>query len=262
MSGAELSVRVSSMRFPGSATALVEDFALDVPANAIVSLVGPSGIGKTTLLRIVAGLERRFDGTVKLGERAVTGATRDIQLVFQDYRLLPWKTVYENVRFAARTNGASADARAHDWLEFVGLQTKRDAWPKTLSGGEAGRAAFARAFVDQPSVLLLDEPFSSVDLVTRQSLQDALLRAWDRQRTTVVLVSHNVEDAVFLSDVVHVLDDVPLRIVHSHRIDVPRPRAREDERLTGASQDIRRVLLSASESSRMGAGNGSSAPHR
>src|SRR5204863_2781597 len=134
-------------------------------------------------------------------------------LVFQDFRLLPWKTVYQNVLFAVKPGDRlTADARIERWLRLVGLAHRRDAWPKTLSGGERGRVAFVRALVDHPKVLLLDEPFRGLDVMTKLDLQAQLLNALAIEPAAVVLVSHSVEDAVYLSDTIHVLTDAPMRI--------------------------------------------------
>ena len=220
----KLEIRVRSMRHSVSGPSLIENLELGLAPQSVASLLGPSGIGKTTLLRIIAGLERRFDGQILLDMAEIAKPTRDVQLVFQDYRLLPWKTAYENIRFAGRQNSNDSHDRAEEWLNFVGLASRRDAWPKTLSGGEAGRVAFARAFVDQPKVLLLDEPFSGLDIVTKRALQEQLLRALTKQPATVLMVSHSVEDAVFMSDSIHVLTPSPMGIARTFSVDLPRPR--------------------------------------
>ena len=226
---------------------MIENLHLDVRPQHVVALLGPSGIGKTTLLRMLAGLERNFEGDVLLDGVPVTKPTRDIQLLFQDYRLLPWKTVYENVRFASRDITAAVD-RADEWIKFVGLESRRNAWPKTLSGGEAGRVAFARAFVDQPKVLLLDEPFSGLDLATKYSLQDELLRALARQPASVVLVSHSIDDAVFLADTIHVVSSRPMTIEYSVTVEMPRPRRRGSDVLKDLAEELtERVVNSGRE---------------
>jgi ABC-type nitrate/sulfonate/bicarbonate transport system ATPase subunit len=243
--GSPLTVRVSSMRYPDSTdeTNLIEDLFFEVPADGIVSLLGRSGAGKTTLLRMIAGLERRFQGAVSLNGGQISRPSRDIQIVFQDYRLLPWKTVYENIEFA--TNKADSEnnkTQINRWIEIVGLQHRKNAWPKNLSGGEEGRVAFARAFVDQPRLLLLDEPFRGLDLATKFDLQDQLIKALRTQRTTVVMVSHSVEDAVFMSDAIHVLTTSPMTIEHTFEIDLPRPRKRGSHKLSEIAAEVTEYL--------------------
>lgn len=243
--GSQLSVKISAMKYPDSKDRenLIEDLRLEVPPDRIVSLLGRSGAGKTTLLRMIAGLERRFSGEVKLNGETIRKPGRRVQIVFQDYRLLPWKTVYGNIEFATKTgNGSQNKVEIERWIELVGLKHRRDAWVKNLSGGEEGRVAFARAFVDQPQILLLDEPFRGLDLGTKFDLQEQLLNALRAQPTTVVMVSHSVEDAVFLSDAVHVLSGSPMQIVKTFQIEADRPRIRGDQKLSLITAEITQYL--------------------
>jgi ABC-type nitrate/sulfonate/bicarbonate transport system ATPase subunit len=243
--GSALSVHIASMKYPemNGAGNLVEDLSFEVPADGVISLLGRSGAGKTTLLRMIAGLERRFRGRITLDGKEITKPGRSVQVVFQDYRLLPWKTVYQNIEFATARNGSGYNrTQIERWLEIVGLQHRKDAWPKHLSGGEEGRVAFARAFVDQPRLLLLDEPFRGLDLATKFDLQDHLFNALRAQKTTVIIVSHSVEDAVFMSDAVHVLSDSPLRVERTFEIDIAKPRQRGDQRLSELSARITEYL--------------------
>ena len=245
-----LAVNITAMRYPNAPDPgnLIEGLAFEVPADGSVAFLGRSGVGKTTLLRIIAGLERRFSGEVLLGGKPIRGPSRDLQLVFQDYRLMPWKTVYDNVAFAVRPgDDSAAAAQVERWLKIVGLTERRDAWPRTLSGGEQGRVAFARALIDQPQVLLLDEPFRALDLVSRFDLQAELLAALQAQPATVLLVSHSVEDAVFFADQVYVLSDNRMRIEASYEVDVPRPRERGDRRLSALAADITTYLSARPE---------------
>lgn len=243
MSGV-LSVNIKSMRYPQSERGnLIESLSFEAAPNSIISFLGRTGAGKTTLLRMIAGLERHYQGEIKLDGNSITKPSREIQIIFQDYRLLPWKTVYENIKFATNTRKDSiGKAKIEKWLEIVGLQAQREAWPKTLSGGETGRVAFARAFVDQPKVLLMDEPFRGVDLITKFDLQEELMNALDQQKTTVILVSHSIDEAVFLSDTIYVLADSPLTIEKQFVVDVPRPREQGDPRLGQISTEIAKYL--------------------
>ena len=216
--------------------------SLDVEASEIVAVVGPSGCGKSTLLRLVAGLDVRFDGRIAVGERDVCGPDRTVGVVFQEPRLFPWLSVADNVAFGLADRGS---ARTHELvretLDVVGLATFADALPKELSGGMAQRAALARALVTEPQVLLLDEPFSSLDAFTRMRLQDHLLAAWSRYRPTLVLVTHDLDEAVYLADRVVLLTDRPARVSDVLRVAADRPRDRRDPNLLA----LRVALLEA-----------------
>lgn len=231
MMGASVSIRISSMRYPESSNSasLIEDFRCEILPNQFVSFLGRSGVGKTTLLRMIAGLEPRFEGQIAIDGKAVTEPSRSVQMVFQDYRLLPWKTVYENIEFAARRHDSGGDGeQVETWLKTIRLFDKKDAWPKTLSGGEAGRVAFARAFVSSPAILLLDEPFSNLDMIAKMDLQNELQEYLRIHQTTVVFVSHSIEDVVLLSDTIHLLSNDKMRVVETFELESPRPRRRAD----------------------------------
>lgn len=231
MMGSKLSVHITSMRYPGSSDSekLIEDLHCDVSPNTIVSFLGRSGIGKTTLLKMIAGIESNFEGQITIDGKVVTKPSRNVQMVFQDYRLLPWKTVSENIEFATRREDAHADSeQVERWLKTVKLYDKKDAWPKTLSGGELGRVAFARAFVSSPTILLLDEPFSNLDMVAKINLQDELQEYLRIHKTTVIFVSHAIEDVVLLSDTIHLLSNDKMKVVKSFHVASERPRKRED----------------------------------
>lgn len=218
-----------SKRFTGQGlehTAL-QEVELSVGEGEILSLVGTSGCGKSTLLRLLCGLERPSDGQVLLHGQAVTGPSPEVGMVFQEPRLMPWLTVAENVRLALldlpREEQEERIARV---LEKVGLAAFAQALPRQLSGGMAQRVALARALVRRPSVLLLDEPFSALDSFTRLKLQDHLAELWAQERFTLILVTHDVEEAVILSDRVVVLRGHPGRIHRIFEVELPRPRRR------------------------------------
>jgi sulfonate transport system ATP-binding protein len=193
---------------------------LDIAPGEFVAMLGVSGTGKSTLLRALAGLDREVTG-----ELSVPGP---VAVAFQEPRLLPWRRVLANVALGLRVPAAGAVAdRA---LEEVGLTERADAWPLTLSGGEAQRAALARALVREPSLLLLDEPFSALDALTRIAMHRLVLRLWERHRPAVLLVTHDVDEALVLADRVLVLASG--RIVFSGPVEVPRPRDRENPGLT------------------------------
>jgi sulfonate transport system ATP-binding protein len=209
----------------------------------VVSLVGTSGCGKSTLLRIVSGLERPSSGEVRIERRLVTTPTPDVAMVFQEPRLMPWLTVRDNVRLALIGLPRDAqNARIDEALDKVGLADFAGALPRQLSGGMAQRAAIARALVRKPAVLLLDEPFSALDSFTRLKLQDHLAALWRDGGFTLILVTHDVEEAVILSDRVVVMRGQPGRIACEIAIDLPRPRVRTNGDVQGLKEAIIREL--------------------
>lgn len=220
-------LRLSPLEEP---TLLIKNMALEVHGGEVVSIVGPSGAGKTTLLRILAGLETRGKGSVCLNGMRVEKPSRKIQVVFQEHRLLPWLSVESNLRFAAsREERGDGNATALDLLRAVGLEGRRHALPKDMSGGELVRAAFVRALTCEPELLLLDEPFSALDQVTKETVQDiflAVLQKRELKDTAVLIVSHSISDAVFLSDRVIVVRRNPLSVYRG--FSMPATRARRD----------------------------------
>lgn len=204
-----------------------------IPEGAFVSIVGPSGCGKSTFLRLVAGLEEASDGTITLD----TGATRrPVGFVFQDAVLLPWKTVRDNIRFPLDTAGAKkseGNKRVQELIDLVGLTGFEDALPKQLSGGMRQRAAIARALADDPPILLMDEPFSAVDLLTRETLNDELLKIWKATGKTILLVTHSVEEAAYLGSDIMVMSPRPGRLKKTYSVDLPYPRTPETKALPG-----------------------------
>jgi ABC-type nitrate/sulfonate/bicarbonate transport system ATPase subunit len=222
--------------------AVLGGVTIDVDASEIVAVVGPSGCGKSTLLRLVSGLDTRFDGRIAVGERDVFGPDRAVGVVFQEPRLFPWLSVADNVEFGLADRGSPrAREVVRETLDVVGLGPFAGALPKELSGGMAQRVALARALVTEPQVLLLDEPFSSLDAFTRMRLQDHLLAAWARYRPTLVLVTHDLDEAVYLADRVVLLSDRPARVSDVLRVAADRPRDRRDPTLLG----LRVALLEA-----------------
>ena len=218
----------------GAVQALV-DVDLRVRAGEFLSLIGPSGCGKTTLLKIIAGLIPADRGRVHVGDRAVSGPGRECSVVFQDFALLPWASVQRNVEFGLLVRGVDAGqraARARTTIAKVGLAGFEVAYPAQLSGGMQQRVGLARALAVNPRVLLMDEPFASIDEQTRRLFQDDLLRLWSEERKTVVLVTHSMEEAIYLSDRVVVLSPRPGRVHQTLDVPLPRPREGADVRAT------------------------------
>ncbi len=217
-----------AMRF-GNGHEVLGQISLSVQAGEIVAVIGASGCGKSTLLRLVAGLERPTAGGIALDGRTLHGPSPSVGVVFQEPRLMPWLGLTENVAFGLPRSLPRAERQrlASAALARVGLAGFATALPKTLSGGMAQRAAIARALVTRPPVLLLDEPFSAVDALTRQALQEELLRLWSEDRPTMLLVTHDLDEALYLADRVVVLGGVPGRIRLDLAVPLPRPRPRD-----------------------------------
>ena len=235
-------LHIANLRKRYEAIAVLAGVNLDVEASEIVAIVGPSGCGKSTLLRLVSGLDTRFDGRITVGDRDVSGPDRAVGVVFQEPRLFPWLSVADNVEFGLSDRGSSrARELVRETLAVVGLTPFAGALPKELSGGMAQRTALARALVTEPQVLLLDEPFSALDAFTRMRLQDHLLAAWSRYRPTLVLVTHDLDEAVYLADRVVLLTDRPGRVSDVLRVARERPRDRRDPDLLA----LRVALLEA-----------------
>jgi sulfonate transport system ATP-binding protein len=212
--------------YPNGVNAL-ERFSADISQGEIVAIIGGSGCGKSTLLRAIAGLDRATTGTVVLDDIAISAPHEKIGIIFQEPRLLPWLSVADNIGFGLGDRPRSErEARVAAALARVGLADKAHAWPRELSGGQAQRVAIARALVPQPEVLLLDEPFSALDAFTRRDLQDHLLDLWADTRPTLILVTHDVDEAVVLADRVLVMRPRPGRLFEQITINLARPRDR------------------------------------
>src|SRR5271163_3926605 len=229
--------------------------SLTIEDGAFVSILGPSGCGKSTLLYIVGGFVSPTEGVAKVKGKAITGPGPDRGPVFQEFALFPWKDVLGNVMYGLGQQGvkrAEAEAQSRRLIEMVGLKGFEDFYPKELSGGMKQRVALARTLAYHPAVLLMDEPFGALDAHTRTRLQNDLLNIWERDRKTVLFVTHSVEEAVFLSDKVVVMTGSPGRIRQVIDIDLPRPRRRSelllDERYQKYVVDIERMFDDSGES--------------
>ena len=213
----------------GENVVALQDINLTIADGSFVCLVGKSGCGKTTLLRMTAGLDTPSGGSVTLNGRPIHGTDPKVGIVFQEDRLLPWRTIRKNVEFGlelAHVAKAERRDRALHYLDLVGLSKFSEAHPHELSGGMKQRAAIARALVNEPEVLLMDEPFGALDAQTRLQMQEELVRIYLKESRTIVFVTHSVDEAVFLADRVVVLTPSPGRIQEVVSIEVPRPRDR------------------------------------
>jgi NitT/TauT family transport system ATP-binding protein len=211
--------------YAGAHVSAVRDVSLSVPEGEFVSIVGPSGCGKSTILNMVAGFIPPSSGEIRVGDRAVTGPGPDRGVVFQSFALFPWKTVLENVAFGPKMRGVARPEReriAREFLGLAGLSHAAGRYPNELSGGMQQRVGVARALANEPDVLLMDEPFASVDAQTRMTLQEELTRIWQERRPTVLFITHDVPEAVFLANRVVVLSKG--RVLEDVEVPLPRPR--------------------------------------
>jgi NitT/TauT family transport system ATP-binding protein len=240
-----LTVRDLSAVFPDSNGGLhaLERVSFEVCPREFVAVIGPSGSGKTTLLRILAGILQPTGGEVNFGHHQQPR----IGMVFQHANLMPWRTVLENIMLPLELSGGTdAASRARELIELVGLQGFESNWPRELSGGMAQRVAIARALIHDPDLLLLDEPFGSLDALTRERMWTELSRIWQVRKKTVLMVTHSIGEALFLADRVLVLTARPGRVKLDLKVDLPRPRA-DDIRYTAAFGRLARKLKESIE---------------
>jgi NitT/TauT family transport system ATP-binding protein len=209
-------------------TLALKDINLCTHRREFLCVVGPSGCGKSTLVRILAGLEQHSSGEVLLLGRPVTGPGRDRGMVFQGYTLFPWLTVKKNVMFGLEVNGhgkLDCEREAMQWLELIGLQKFADAFPQQLSGGMKQRVAIVRALANQPRILLMDEPFGALDAQTRCRMQEHLLEIWRKIDITIIFITHDLDEAIYLADRILVLSAHPGEVQELIEVPVPRPRS-------------------------------------
>ena len=211
---------------PAGAVVALEDVDLTVAPGELISLVGPSGCGKSTLLRAVAGLDREFSGEILADGIPIRGPDLTRGIIFQEPRLFPWLTLVENVGFGLRSSGKARAERIQDLVSLVGLSGFERAYPHQLSGGMAQRVALARALVNHPRVLLLDEPLGALDAFTRMRMQDEVLRLWQARGTTMLLVTHDVDEAIYMSDRIVIMTPRPGHVERIIPVDLERPRQR------------------------------------
>ncbi|HWH79214.1 MAG TPA: ABC transporter ATP-binding protein [Candidatus Binatus sp.] len=217
---------------------------LDVAEGSFVTIVGPSGCGKTTFLYAVDGLLPVNGGEIRVNEKLISGPGRDRALVFQSASLLPWRTVWSNIIYGLKLKGdyhSDQTAKIESLIDMVGLRGFETRFPSELSGGMQQRANLARALAVDPDILLLDEPFASVDAQTREKLQVELTEIWARTRKTMLFVTHDIAEAVFLSDQVIVFTARPARVLEVVKIDIPRPRSLETKHSGPLQEYVKRV---------------------
>jgi sulfonate transport system ATP-binding protein len=227
----------------------LKDISLTINPGEFVCIVGGSGCGKTTLLRIIAGLETEYDGAVFLDGKKLTGTGLDRGVVFQEHRLLSWLTVHDNVGFGLASlgprerNNEDCIRDIRHYIGLVGLDRFEYEYPHQLSGGMSQRVAIARALVGHPEVLLLDEPFASLDALTRMRMQQEILRIWEAERTTVVLVTHDIEEAVYLADRIVIMSPQPGTIRNILPVCLSRPRDRTDREFVRVRKSVHDELF-------------------
>jgi NitT/TauT family transport system ATP-binding protein len=221
--------------------------SLEIKEGEFFGIVGPTGCGKTTLLNLIAGLEKPTEGTILINGREVEGPGFDRGMLFQEGALLPWRNVIKNVEFGLEIKGVDKRKReeiSRKYLALVGLEGFEDSYPYELSGGMLQRTALARVLTFEPEILLMDEPFAAVDALTREKLQDEILRIWEKTRKTIVFVTHSIDEIIYLSDRVAVLTGRPARAKKIINIELPRPRreARKSRQFAAYRDEIWNLL--------------------
>jgi NitT/TauT family transport system ATP-binding protein len=243
----EIAIDSVSVRFPTGDTEVValHDVNLNIKENEFICIMGPSGCGKTTLLNAIAGFVKPTSGSINIEGQPVTKAGPDRAVVFQSDAVFPWMTVEENVAFSPRVRGKTKEEikeTVDRYVELVGLQDFRKAWPKELSGGMRKRVDLARGYAADPKVLLLDEPFGALDIITKERLQEELRRLWLASPRTMIFITHDLEEALFLGDRIIIMSPRPGKIAYVYEPDFPRERDQSfkvDERFV----DLRRQVL-------------------
>ena len=228
-------------RTDDSETVAIEDFSLEIKKGELIAIVGPSGCGKTTLLRCIAGLETPTTGVISSGDKEFHEPGPDRGMVFQDFALFPWRTVRKNVEFGLEIAGIPKEERrerAEKYIKLVGLEKFADSRVHELSGGMKQRVGIARAFVNKPDIILMDEPFGALDAQTRNIMQAELIKLLDKTDQTIVFITHSVDEAVFLADRIVILSKRPARINEIIEIPWPRPRDRASMEFTALRKRI------------------------
>lgn len=205
---------------------VLNDINLNIENGEFITILGSSGCGKSTLLKIIAGLDKEFQGKVVLDDKEISKPSLEKGVVFQDHRLLPWLTIGENVGFGIPDMQSNKNELIQKYIELVGLKGFEKSYPSQLSGGMSQRAAIARALINHPKILLMDEPFGALDAMTRINMQEEILRIWKQEKITIIMVTHDIDEAVYLGDRVIVLSSRPGKIKNIVKVQVGRPRDR------------------------------------
>jgi len=247
--GSALRLEAVTKHFPsldetGESTHALDNVSLTVAAGELVSLVGPSGCGKSTLLRLIAGLDSADSGELWVGSEPITAPSAERGLVFQDPNLFPWLTVRRNIEAGLIARRVLREKRheVDGFMRLVGLESFASAYPHHLSGGMAQRVALARALINHPKVLLLDEPLGALDAFTRMRMQDEVLRLWEARGTTMLLVTHDIDEAIYMSDRIVLMTARPGRIDRTMTVDLPRPRQRNSAEFLRLRSEILELL--------------------
>jgi sulfonate transport system ATP-binding protein len=228
-----------SYRIENEPLPVLKNISFDIGAGEFVSVVGASGCGKSTLLRLIIGLDTDYEGDILLGSRRIAGPGPERGIVFQEHRLFPWLTVRQNIALGLESvDPAEANERIAENIALVGLSGFETAYPYQLSGGMAQRAAIARALVTRPEILLLDEPLGALDSLTRTYLQNELLRIWQQERITMIMVTHDIEEAVYLSDKIVVMEPRPGRVRSVVPVALDHPRHRASTAFAAIKEEI------------------------
>lgn len=217
------------------------DVSIDVRDSEFLVLLGPGRCGKTILLNMIAGLEKPVDGRILLDGEAIHGSDERIGMVFQKRALMPWKTVMENVEFGLKIKGMAKKERreiARKYIQLVGLQGFEKSYPDELSGGMKQRVSIARAYANNPEILLMDEPFGALDAQTRYAMEEEIQRIWETEKRTVVFVTNNIEEAIYLADRIVLLSNCPAHVKAIYDIDLPRPRNTIDTKFLKIRKEI------------------------
>jgi ABC-type nitrate/sulfonate/bicarbonate transport system ATPase subunit len=228
----------------GSDVAALDGVTLHIAAGEMVCLVGPSGCGKSTLLRLIAGLDKPTSGQIWAGDERIEGPSAHRGLVFQDPSLFPWLTIRRNIQTGLSARGVLREKRheVDDFLRLVGLEAFANAYPHQLSGGMTQRVALARAMINHPGILLLDEPLGALDAFTRMRMQDEVLRLWQARGTTMLLVTHDIDEAIYMSDRIVIMTPRPARIERMIDVKLDRPRKRNDPDFLAIRMQILELL--------------------
>lgn len=228
----------------GASLRALDAASLEVQPGALVSLIGPSGCGKSTLLRLIAGLDEPTSGELRIGNEPIAGPSAERGLMFQDPNLFPWLSVRRNIQAGLVARGVLRERRheVEEFMRLMGLEAFAHAYPHQLSGGMAQRAALARALVNHPKVLLLDEPLGALDQFTRMRMQDEVLRVWEARGTTMVLVTHDIDEAIYMSDRIAIMTPRPGRIERIIDVPLERPRQRNSPKFLELRATILELL--------------------